>query len=467
MHPADPRRAAAATVGSAVALAGVVLIAYANAFDAAFQFDDFAVIVDNPAVHDLAAWWASMPGIRPLLKLSYALGARADMPAWPFHATNIALHMLNAVLAWRLVLHWQSRLAPTAPAFCALMAAFLFALHPAATEAVTYVSGRSIALSSTFVLAALIAHARADARGDRVAWIAALWFALALGVRETSIVVPFAVLALAACDPTTRWRTTLQRMSAHAVVLVAAACATAAMAGYQRFFGVSLSTRSLADQLLGQLHAHAYLVTGPLLTLRTNIDPPLEVPASFDAASLVIAVAMIAVAALAIAMRRRAPWITYALAWYAVMLAPSNSLLPRLDWANDRHLYLAMLGPAWLLALGLSRLPRRFATVVAAVLGATLALATHQRNDEYASEVALWQASLADAPRNARAWTNLGDAWRREGDVARARDAALCALAFDAQYTQAVLNLDALPGADLRERRSRDECLVIAAHTAR
>ena len=50
-----------------------VLLAYLNALGAAFQFDDYNVIVNNPSVHSLPAWLDSMPGIRPLLKFSYAL----------------------------------------------------------------------------------------------------------------------------------------------------------------------------------------------------------------------------------------------------------------------------------------------------------------------------------------------------------------------------------------------------------
>jgi len=54
-------------------IAAAIRAAYANAFDAGFQFDDWNVIVHESRVHTLAAWWASMPAIRPLLKLSYAL----------------------------------------------------------------------------------------------------------------------------------------------------------------------------------------------------------------------------------------------------------------------------------------------------------------------------------------------------------------------------------------------------------
>ena len=56
-------------------------MAYANALQASFQFDDWDVIVRDPRVQSFTAWWASMPGMRPILKLSYALNGTAPA-AW-------------------------------------------------------------------------------------------------------------------------------------------------------------------------------------------------------------------------------------------------------------------------------------------------------------------------------------------------------------------------------------------------
>ena len=42
-----------------------VAAAYANALGASFQFDDWNVVVRDARVQSLAAWWHSMPGIRP------------------------------------------------------------------------------------------------------------------------------------------------------------------------------------------------------------------------------------------------------------------------------------------------------------------------------------------------------------------------------------------------------------------
>ena len=142
-------------------LCAVVLLVYANALSASFQFDDFNVIVNNPRVHGLAAWWRELPSIRPLLKLSYALNWMASPQARGFHAFNIGIHTLNTVLVWAWAALCLRQLHPerAIPRWAPIAVALLFALHPAATEAVTYVSGRSLSLMASFYLASLLAHA--------------------------------------------------------------------------------------------------------------------------------------------------------------------------------------------------------------------------------------------------------------------------------------------------------------------
>src|SRR5258706_8612484 len=84
-------------------LAVAVLLAYFNAFAGVFQFDDYNVIVDNPAVHSVPAWLDSMPGIRPLLKLSYALNWTIDSGPFGFHLFNVLVHVINTILVYWLL----------------------------------------------------------------------------------------------------------------------------------------------------------------------------------------------------------------------------------------------------------------------------------------------------------------------------------------------------------------------------
>lgn len=428
-------------------LVGAVLLAYANAFHAAYQFDDFAAILANPDAQSLDGWWCALPGIRPLLKLSYALTAELGGGAVAVHATNVAIHAANACLLWALWRRWLPTLMPSLERGdrAALLGALLFALHPAATEAVTYASGRSISLAATFALAALLADDAARAQPSRraLAWTGPMLFALALAVRETALVVP-ALPLLRAWASGQSLRAELWRLRRYACVLVAAALAALATPGYHVFFGVSLATRDLAAQAMGQLLAHGYLLTHPLIGY-TNVDPDLRVPGAWSPTLSVYAVLLGALVAAMVFARRRAPWLAFAIGWYFLQLAPANSLLPRLDLANDRHLYLALAGPALALACVLVRVRvcmPRLANAAAFVLCVALAFTTHRRNADYRSETALWQATVRESPRKARAWLNLGYAYRLDGDVAQAAAAYRCALMLDPANAQAGIDLD-------------------------
>ena len=456
-HPATSSASAVSqlrTTHVIAVLVVAVLLAYANAFGAAWQFDDFAILLVHPATQSLAGWWDALPGIRPLLKLSYALTRELGGGVIAVHATNIAIHALNACLLWAVWRRWLPALAPSLrrPDIAALLAALLFALHPAATEAVTYASGRSISLAATFGLAALLAdeYAREQPSRRLLAWAAPLLFALALAVRETSVVIA-AVPLLRAWVMGQPLRAELWRLRGHAVVLALAAAAALATPGYHVFLGVSLATRDIAAQAMGQLLAHGYLLTRPLLGF-TNIDPDLSVPDAWSSTLTACAVLLAMLVAAMFAARRRQPWLAFAIGWYLLQLAPANSLLPRLDLANDRHLYLALAGPMLALACVLVRAAagrRGLAIAASLALCATLAFATVQRNADYRSETALWQATVRDSPHKSRAWLNLGYAHRLAGDLPRAAAAYRCALLLDPDNAQAAIDLDLIAPGDV------------------
>ncbi len=419
------------------------LAAYANAFGGAFQFDDFSVIVDNPAVHSWSAFAASMPGIRPLLKASYALSWTIAPGAVAFHVLNVGAHVASALVVLWLARQWLAALAPevAASGVAALAAALVFALHPAQTEAVTYVSGRSVGLMALFYLGSLAAWERARSGDFAAAATSLVLFAAALAVRETAWTLPLAIVLVEAA----RGRSLAQAMIAtrwHAAVLTLALAAILALPAYRELVAVSLSVRSPLVNLAAQVDGVSYLIAGPLLTLRVVIDPDLGVPA-FDAAWAARAAILAALVLAGFGLLRKRPLAGFAILWFFLHLAPTNSLLARHDLANDRHLYLALLGPALLAGAALARLPRgRLAAV--GVLAVVLAAATVLRNRDYRSEVALWEATLRAAPGKARVWNNLGYAYQIAGDRERARAAYARSIALDPAHYKARINLESL-----------------------
>ena len=418
-------------------LLAAVVLAYANAVPAAFQFDDFNVIVDNPAVHSWEAWLASMPGIRPLLKFSYTCNWVTGWGAPGFHAFNLLVHEVNVLLVFALARRLLTSRAIAHAEYVALLATLLFALHPAQTEAVTYVSGRSVSLMACFYLAGMLLwlHGR---RG----W-PALMLVAALAVKETAWTLPFALVLWQWVEGKTL-RSAVRELLPLWVVLLAASLVMLAIPGYQRLLAGSLSVRGLTENLLAQVEGQFYLLT-QLLLLQPNIDPDIASPDRLGGFWLFKASVLAGLLGWGLYALRKRAWLGLGIVWFFLHLLPTNSLLPRADIANDRQLYLALIAPALLLAVALFRaLPLRASAVAGAALVLLLGMTTVARNQDYHTEVTLWQATTAASPGKARVWNNLGYAYRLEGNATAARSAYRRALQIDPNDIQARANLIAL-----------------------
>lgn len=408
----------------------VALLLWLPALSGPFQFDDYNVIVDQPAVHSLQAWWRSLPGIRPLLKLSYALNRSLAPDPFGFHLTNLLIHALNGGLLYA----WLGRTCLlNRPA--QLAATLLWFLHPAQTEAVTYIAGRSVSLSTTGLLAGL--WLLAGHHPQRAA-LAALCTLAALAVRETSWIFP-AAFALALWLQGRKADEILRQLWPTLAVVTVAALIFLIEPHFRHLIDVSLATRSPAAQGLAQIEALRYFVTGPL-RLTPNLDPDLTVPSSPVLAHLLWGAGGLLIVSLALwtTIARRS-WTAGGLLWFFLMLAPTNSLMPRLDVASDRHLYPALIGLAW--AAGSLLQPARAGRCLLWLLVPLLATALLIRNEDYRSATALWVRTAAQSPGKSRVWNNLGIACQQEGRPDCARLAFTEAIRLDPDNARAGANL--------------------------
>ena len=151
------------------------------------------------------------------------------------------------------------------------MAALLFALHPAATEAVTYISGRSSSLMALFYLGALLAYLRG------AHWsISALLFVLAVATRETAVTLPAALLLCELCRAERpAWREILRRQWAHWTLLLAGGVFLLLNQRYFDLIAYGYGERGLADNLLTQVGGISYLILRLVSLHGYNIDPAL------------------------------------------------------------------------------------------------------------------------------------------------------------------------------------------------
>jgi tetratricopeptide (TPR) repeat protein len=191
--PASPRPRVLAAV-----LAAAAVLAFGRAVACGWIWDDDDHVTGNVLLRSaeglLAIWTEprSLPQWYPLVHTTFWL----EWQAWGdraagYHALNVLLHALNAVLLWRVL----RRLGVPG----AWLGALLFAVHPVHAESVAWVTERKNVLSGAFCLGSLLAWIRwAGLGGDggpppggRRAWtLSFLLFVAALLSKSVTATLP-------------------------------------------------------------------------------------------------------------------------------------------------------------------------------------------------------------------------------------------------------------------------------------
>ncbi len=427
-------------------IVSVTLLVYLNSLSGVFQFDDYNVIVNNPAVHGWSQWWRGVGGIRPLLKLSYALNWTSGFGLIGFHLFNVLVHVVNALLVYRLAQAVGRRsFRPGSAEKAAFIGALLFAIHPVQTEAITYISGRSSSLAACFYLASLLCYLQGHRRNGPT-WpqaLSAIFFILALLTKEAAVTLPLALLLWELCfgEPHQGARAIWRRQWPHWLILLAAVLALTCHPAYRKL----IVTAPALTTVLTQVDGVSYLLTRLLAFASLNIDPDLHVQpvVTWPLAGKACALALLLGTGVWLLRRRPVP--AFAILWLFLQLVPTNTVVVRWDIANERHLYLAGVGLFIAAGSGLERvlglLPAKGRKLLLFLIFALLGLCTVFRNDDYRSQVMLWEATALQSPAKARVHNNLGYAYFLAGESARARQSYLRAIQLRPDHPLAHNNL--------------------------
>lgn len=178
-----------------LALAAVSLAAYSPALRGAPLWDDDGHLTkpELASTDGLRRIWIE-PGATqqyyPLVHSAFWLMHRAWGDWTPgYHVVNVLLHALSALLLAVIMRRLQL------PG--AVLAAFLFALHPVQAESVAWMTELKNTLSTPLYLGALLAWLRYDATPTNRAWLAAFGlFAAALASKTVTATLPVSLLIL-------------------------------------------------------------------------------------------------------------------------------------------------------------------------------------------------------------------------------------------------------------------------------
>src|SRR6266508_668142 len=174
-------------------------VAYQQAWHAGYIWDDDVYVTGNKLLtvpDGLKRIWFSLDSPSQYFPLVYTT-FRIERALWGlnptgYHCVNILLHILNALLVWRLLYVLR------VPG--AWLAAAIFALHPVQVESVAWITERKNVLMGFFFLLTLLTWVEFLDQQTRRRWrlylLALVLYALALLSKTTACTLPVALLLI-------------------------------------------------------------------------------------------------------------------------------------------------------------------------------------------------------------------------------------------------------------------------------
>lgn len=457
--PASPPPVAPRRIWAMRALIVMAIVAaYANTLHAPFLLDDESSIAANPSIRQLwppaAATVGGTRG-RPLANASFALNyAWGGLNVTGYHAVNVALHAATALLLFALVrraLRREPRWSDRAD-WIAGMGALLWAVHPLLTNAVTYLAQRTEVLMAFFYVATLYAFARSleteDTREARTWRLMSVLACLAgTGAKEIIGTAPLAVLLYDRAFGTGTVRAAWRERKGYYLALASTWLLLAWLMSHagERGIGADLTLTPIAYALAETRAVLAYLKLAiwpaPLVF---DYGPFVARPFADDVLSASIVASLLGAIALSL---WRWPKRGLLLAWPLLVLAPTSTFVPiAFQPMAENRMYLPLAAVTLAVSLGIFRYLPRMAAMVGVAAAGVLLVMTFERNATYESAPRLWQDTVDKKPTNDRAWTNLGMAWFRHGDLPKARASLRRAVEINPRGAEAWNNLGLVEG---------------------
>jgi tetratricopeptide (TPR) repeat protein len=416
--------------GFLIVIAG--LIAYSNAFTIPFHYLDQQVIERNPDAHRISTIPQALEvePSAPLPMLTFAVNwILSGGNPFLFHAVNVLLHVLNALLVFLLC----RRLLPEAmPEPVPMLAGLFVALNPLATESVNYIVGRSALMATFFSLLAVLLFVRSTTRTEGVSpvqiGLSLLSMLAAWCCNPVAVLIPLFVFAV---DWIMHGNQMLRRATIHGaywalagVVLVSWFAAQESEIAFSRLVSDAPEATSV-DYAVAFMRGLEKTVSPVALTPDYNLPP--HVTRSFlddQTVSVGLSVlngAVLVIAALVLLLYRS--MIGFALLWFVAGLLWTTFTFSAADPFSERGLYFPLCGIVmvipWLIAKALSRrLTQIAASAAAVILLVAAGSGTFLRNRDWQDPQSLWEDAAAKDETSPIPFERLGERYFEQGTAA-------------------------------------------------
>jgi Tfp pilus assembly protein PilF len=455
-----------------ILIMALTVIAYWPIFSAGFMYDDRFFVQENSNIRE----WRNIPdyfihpvqkmasikwdGIwRPLRTVSYL----TDYKIWGssplgFHLTNLLWHLLNIFLLSLLLdrLFKNEKLT--------LAACLIFALHPAQTEAVAWISSRGDLMFLSFGLAAFILFlSYRESRKYRVLGLSCFSFIVALLSKETAIVLPalFFVHQYIFADQRnlkatlSNWKPYAAYLSIIIMYFVFRRLALG-MVSQCPYWGDSFWTTGFT-----MIRVAVDYVRLLFLPLWLRVDYVYGLSSNFLDWKVLGSLGILsALTIAAIRDLKNKGFLVFGWSWFVIGLLPVSNIFPITTLLAERFLYLPLIGFAvWAGYLWSKLADRKLAAAILVLVLPAMMVLSVKRNREWQDPLPFWTIEASRSPDSFIAHDYLGNLYYQKGDLPTAESEFLKAVEIDSTYVNSLYGLALV----YVQQQRYDQAIVYAA----
>lgn len=438
-----------------IILAG--LLVYYPAMNGDWLWDDAIYITGNPLLLDPARLWKAwfVPG--SFIEY-YPLEQTVQWVQWKlwagetfgYHFTNVVLHLLSALLVWKLLCKFGLR--------WAWLGGLIFAIHPMNVESVAYISELKNTLSLPFFILSCCAFIDFEESKWTRDYVLALGFFLAAMLAKISMMTfPFVILLYVWWKRGKICRIDILRVIPFLLLSLALGATTYWSGIHFEQLNPSHPAALPMGSLASRIPLAGLIITSYLTHALWPLEPlPIYPRWSMESYTLAAFLPwLLLLAVLALLWSQRKTWGRHALlglGFFLIMLLPFSGLViisyMNFSWTMDHFLYIPMIGLIGLVVASLEQIRDQLPRVPRAIFIAVLSFAMlflAMRAQDYAAvwtdPGSLWSYTVE---RNPQAWLahyNLGNDLRLHKKYNEAIDQYRQAIQLNPKYDWAHNNL--------------------------